>query len=157
MKKILILLIVYIQITSCSFKPPINHHGVHLLEKKSKLLIVEKSNKNDILKILGPPSTESKFDNDVLIFIERKISTGNFFKFGKKKIITNNVLIAEINNMGLLSKKEFINLNDMKEVDFSEKKTTLDYSKKNFIYNFLSSLRQKVNDPLNKRKKKREN
>jgi len=157
MKKLILLLIVYIQITSCSFKPPISHHGVHLLEKKSKLLIVEKTNKNDILKILGPPSTESKFDNDVLIFIERKISTGNFFKFGKKKITVNNVLVTEIDSMGMLQKKELINLNDMKKIKFSEKMTSADYTKKNFIYNFLSSLRQKVNDPLGKRKKKRNN
>mgnify|MGYP001383490776 CR=1 FL=1 len=154
MKKLLVLIFIYIQITSCSFKEPINHHGVHLLVKKSEMLIVAESNRNDIIKILGPPSTESKFDNDLLIFIERKTTTGRFFKFGKKRIIVNNVLVAELDNMGLLLKKDLINLNDMKSVKFSSKETSINYKKERFIYSFLSSLRQKINDPLGKRRKK---
>ncbi|MDC1223871.1 hypothetical protein N8Z31_00015 [Pelagibacteraceae bacterium] len=153
MKKLFILIFIYLQITSCSFKEPIKHHGVHLLEKKSDLLIIAESNRNDIIKILGPPSTESKFDNDLLIFIERKTTTGRFLKFGRKRIIVNNVLIAELDNTGILLKKELIDVNKMREVKFSSKETTIAYKKERFIYRFLSSLRQKVNDPLGKRKK----
>ena len=59
-------------VTNCSLKPVVKHHGVPFLEKKQSLLVVNKSNKNDIKKTLGSPSTKSKFDNDIWIYIERK-------------------------------------------------------------------------------------
>jgi len=135
-------------------KKPINHHGVHKLELKEKKLIVNKTNKNDIIKILGPASVESKFDNDVLFFIERKITNTSVFKLGKQVIMTNNVLVVELDSYGILEKKDFYDLTKMNKFKFSNKITTIDYTKQGFIYDFLSSMRQKTNDPLGKRKKK---
>jgi len=126
---------------------------VHFLDKKYEKLTVNQSNKNDIIQLLGSPSTKSTFDNDLWIYIERKIDNSALIKLGKEKIVVNNVLLLEINNMGLLEKKEFLDLTNMQELKFSEQTTENQYKKKTFVYDFLSSLRQKINDPLGKRKK----
>jgi len=146
-------IIIFLFIANCSFNKAIKHHGVNFLEKKQEKLILKKTNKNDIIKILGPPSTKSTFENDVWIFIERKTTTKKLFKLAREKLLVNNVLVLEINNYGLLVKKEFYNMEKMNDIDFSKRKTTTSYSKKSFVYDFMSSMRQKLNDPLGKRKK----
>ena len=130
---------------------PVNHHGVHKLELKEKKLIINETNKNDIIKILGSPSANSKFDEEILFFIERKISNKSVLTLGKKIIITNNVLVVELDKYGILKKKDLYDLTKMQKVKFSKNTTDVDYSKNSFVYDFLSSMRQKVNDPLNKR------
>ena len=126
------------------------------LDKKQDKLVLNTTNKNDIIEILGPPSTKSTFNNDVWIYIERKTTKGSLVSLGRNKLVTNNILILEIDNRGLLTKKDFLDINDMKELKFSKDSTEIVYSKKSFIYDFLSSMRQKINDPLGKRKKNRE-
>ena len=123
------------------------------LEKKQLKLSILESNTNDIKKLLGPPSSKSTFDNDMWIYIEREITHEKLFKLGKEKLITNNVLFLEINSGGLLVKKNFFDINEMNDAKLSELSTEARYSKKSFIYDFLSSMRQKINDPLGKRKK----
>jgi outer membrane protein assembly factor BamE (lipoprotein component of BamABCDE complex) len=152
MNKLFIILL-FIFISNCSLNKVIKHHGVHFLDKKQKNLELNTTNKNDILQILGPPSTQSTFDTDIWIYIERKTSKSSIIKLGKKKTIVNNVLVLEINQNGLLVKKDFLDINDMKKIKFSEKSTEITYSKNTFVYEFLSSMRQKINDPLGKRKK----
>tara|TARA_B110001454_G_scaffold125918_1_gene117483 strand:+ start:455 stop:919 length:465 start_codon:yes stop_codon:yes gene_type:complete len=149
----IILFILCFFISNCTFNKVVKNHGVHNLNVKQDKLILKKSNKNDIITLLGPPSTKSTFDNDMWIYMERKTSKGSIFTLGKKFLMTNNVLVLEINNKGLLEKKQFFNINDMNDLSFSAKKTEIMYSKESFIYDFLSSMRQKVNDPLGKRKK----
>ena len=146
-------IIIFLCIANCSFNKAIKHHGVNFLEKKQEKLILKTTNKNDIVKILGPPSTKSTFDNDVWIFIERKTTTKNLFKLARKKILVNNVLVLEIDSYGLLVKKEFYNMEKMNDLDFSKRETETTYTKKSFVYDFMSSMRQKLNDPLGKRKK----
>ncbi len=148
-----LLLIIFLLIVNCKMNKVVDSHGVHFLNKKQQNLTVNKSNKNDIILLLGPPSTKSKFDNDLWIYIERKKTRTTLMKLGKKKIFTNNVLLLEIDSMGLLAKKEFLDINDMKEVKFIDDVTVINYSKKSFVYDFLSSMRQKLNDPLGKRNK----
>jgi outer membrane protein assembly factor BamE (lipoprotein component of BamABCDE complex) len=143
---------IFLFVTNCTLNKVIKHHGVHFLEKKNAKLIVNNTNKNDIIKILGPPSTKSTFDNDLWIYIERSTSSSRLSKLGKKKLIKNNVLILEINQRGILSEKIFIDKDDMNNLKFSKDFTQMTYSKKSFIYDFLSSMRQKMNDPLNKKK-----
>ena len=140
-------------ISNCSFDLVDDHHGVFNLDKKEKKLIVQESNVNDILSIFGEPSTKSTFDNDVWIYIERKISNTHFF--GKRKIIVNNVMVLEIDDKGILTKKDFYDIKDMKNIKFDTARSE-SLKKRNFIYNFLSSMRQRINDPLGIRKKKRE-
>ena len=123
------------------------HHGVHNLEKKQEKLKINQSNKNDILKIIGPPSTKNTFENDVYIYIERKTSNSKLSKLGKKVLIVNNVLILDINQKGLLVEKKFYNKDDMNKIKSDEKITNADYSKRSFIYNFFYTLRQRIDDP----------
>ena len=115
--------------------------------------MINETNKNDIKKILGPPSSTSTFDNDLWIFIEREITHERLLKLGKEKLIKNNVLFLEINSKGILIKKNFFDINEMNEAEISSLSTEAKYTKKSFIYDFLSSMRQKINDPLGKRKK----
>ena len=154
MNKILTYISIFFIVTNCNLKPNIEHHGIHMLEKKNQKLKLNETNRNDIFKILGAPSLESTFDNDVMFYIERKISTGRLVTLGKRKILKNNVLIVEVDNRGILVKKEFIDLNEMNDIAISKRVTEIDYQKTSFIYDFLSSMRQKVNDPLGKRTKK---
>ena len=128
------------------------HHGVHNLEKKQTKLNINQSNKNDIMLAIGPPSTKSTFDTDVYIYIEKKTSNSKLTKLGKKKLLVNNVLVLEIDKKGLLINKKFYDMNDMQNIDFDETFTVMNYSKKSFIYNFLSSMRQKIDDPLGKKR-----
>jgi len=147
------IIIFSILVTNCSFNKVTKHHGVRYLDVKHKKLVLNSSNKNDIISLLGPPSTKSNFNNDLWIYIERTISKKPLIKMGTNKIVTNNVLVLEIDNKGLLFKKDFYDINEMNELKFSSDATEKNYSQKSFLYNFLSSMRQKINDPMNKRKK----
>tara|TARA_B100000683_G_scaffold249074_1_gene262840 strand:- start:176 stop:661 length:486 start_codon:yes stop_codon:yes gene_type:complete len=154
MKSLLYIILVCFIVTNCSFKPVVKHHGVPFLEKKQSELIVNESNINDIKKILGNPSTKSKFDNDVWIYIERKQTQSKIKNLGKMKIIKNDILVLEIDKYGILKKKEFYNINDMKNIKIVEATTETGFQKNSFIYDFMSSVRQKINDPLGQRVKK---
>ena len=153
MKYILYIIISFFLITSCTINNVVKKHGVRNLEKKQKNLITLEANKNDIQEILGPPSSKSVFDNDLWIYIEREITNDKLLKLGKEKLITNNVLFIEIDSKGLLVNKSFYDINEMNETKLSKLSTEAKYTKKSFIYDFLSSMRQKINDPLGKRKK----
>jgi len=155
MIKILYIIFLSIIVSNCSFKKVVKHHGVPFLEKKQSSLVVNKSNKNDIIKILGNPSTMSKFDNDVWIYIERKQTQSKLTNLGRMEIYKNDVLVLEINDYGILKKKEFYNKNDMNNLKIVESTTKTEFKKDTFIYDFMSSMRQKINDPLGKRATKR--
>jgi outer membrane protein assembly factor BamE (lipoprotein component of BamABCDE complex) len=155
MIKILYIIFLSLIVANCSFKPVVKHHGVPFLEKKQKSLIVNETNKNDIIKMLGNPSTKSKFDNDVWIYLERKQTQSKLKNLGKMKIYKNDVLVLEINKFGILHKKNFYNINDMKKITTTKETTDTGFQKETFIYKFFSSMRQKVNDPLGQRAKKR--
>ena len=144
--------ILFILIPNCSLNEVVNHHGVHFLEKKQEKLILKKSNKNDILNSLGPPSTKSTFDNDLWIYLERKESKSSIVTLGKRKLILNNILILEMNKMGILVNKRFLDKDDMNKLNFSKNTTGVISSKESFIQDFLISLRQKINDPLGQKK-----
>ena len=152
--KNLLIIILFLTITNCSLNLVDDHHGVYFIEKKMKKIQVNSTNKNDIVKILGEPSTKSTFDNDVWIYIERKITNTHFL--GKRELIVNNVLVLEIDDRGMLAKVDFYNIEDMNKINFDKGGTEITYRKKSFIYDFLSSMRQKINDPLGVRKKRRE-
>ena len=155
MIKLLYIIIISFIVSNCTLKPVIKHHGVPFLEKKQEKLIVNKSNINDIRIILGNPSTQSKFDNDLWIYIERKHTQSELLQLGKIKIHKNDVLVLEIDQYGILKKKEFYNKDDMENIKIVEAITDNDFKRNSFIYSFMSSLRQKINDPLGQRAKKR--
>ena len=149
MNKILLFILIFI--LSCTTNKVVKHHGVHFLDKKQQKLEINTTNKNDIIKLLGEPSTKSSFDNDVWIYIERKISTGSIFKLGKEKLIMNNVLVLEIDDLGLLANIKFYDKNTMNDIEFISTSTDSAYKKRSFVYDFLSSMRQKINEPIKKK------
>src|SRR6056300_351525 len=156
MIKILYIIFLSLIVANCSFKPVVKHHGIPFLEKKQSSLVINKTNKNDIIKILGNPSTKSKFDNDVWIYIERKQTQSKLSNLGRMKIFKNDVLVLEIDKYGILKKKEFYNKEDMEKLKIVEATTEAGFKRNSFVYNFMSSMRQKINDPLGVRAKKRE-
>ncbi len=155
MYKTLYIIFFSLIVTNCSFKPVVKHHGVPFLQKKQASLTLNKSNINDIKKILGNPSTKSKFDNDVWIYIERRQTQSKLKKLGRMKIYKNDILVLEIDDYGILKKKKFYNLNDMENLKISKNITGDKFKRNSFIYDFMSSMRQKMNDPLGQRAKKR--
>ena len=155
MDRLLYIIFITLIVSNCSFKKVVKQHGVPFLEKKQKSLVIDISNINDITKILGQPSTKSKFDTDVWIYIERRQTQSDFKNLGQMKIIDNNVLVLEIDNYGILKQKKFYNINDMKKIKIDKSSTKTAGIKKSFIYDFMSSMRQKINDPLGVRADKR--
>ena len=155
MIRILYIIFLSLIVANCSFKKVVKHHGVPFLEKKQSSLIVNKTNKNDIIQILGNPSTKSKFDNDLWIYIERKQTQSKLINLGKMKIYKNDVLVLDIDNYGILRSKQFYNKNDMKKIQKVEATTKRGFKRNTFVYDFMSSMRQKINDPLGSRAKKR--
>ena len=155
MHKTLYIIFFSLIVTNCSLKPVIKHHGVVSLEKKQSLLVINKTNKNDIIETLGIPSTTSKFDNDLWIYIEMQQTQSKIKNLGRMKIFKNDVLVLELDNYGILKKKKFYNKDDMKKIKIDEETTKTGFKKNSFIYEFMSSMRQKINDPLGSRVKKR--
>ena len=148
----IIIILVSIFIQNCSLNKVIKRHGIQNLEKKSEKIIINQTNKNDIFEILGPPSTYSLGNKDTLIYIERSTSSSKLTKLGGKKLLVNNVLVLELDKTGLTSKKDFFDKEDMQKIDFTKKTTQKDYADKDFVYNFLSNIRKKINDPLGKKR-----
>ncbi len=139
-------------ISNCTLNKVVKHHGVHNLEKKNNKILVSEMNTNDVVTLIGTPSTKSTFDNDVWIYLERKITSSKVKSLGKEKLLSNNVLVLEFNDRGILVKKEFLNLQDMKKLELSKNKTSVINKKDTFVNTFISSMRQKINDPLGVKK-----
>ncbi len=135
---------------NCSINKVSNLHGFRFVDTKLDKIELNKSNKNDVRKIIGPPSSKSTFNNSWLYF-ERKKTNQSLFKLGKKTISRNNILIIEFNKMGLVKDKTLLNLNDMNDIEIAEKKTEKDFTQDNFIYNLLSTLRNKINAPTRRK------
>ena len=150
MYKILYIILISFIVANCSFKKVVKHHGVHYLEKKQANLFINKSNKNDIIKLLGAPSTKSILEDDLWIYIENRKSKSSILKLGKEVVLTNNVLVLAIDSRGILKNKKFYNIDDLNELSFNKNETKMS-DKDSFVYGVISSLKQKIDSP--KRKK----
>ena len=148
-KNTLLLIFILFFIFSCSQNEVIKTHGVAYLNKREKLIIVKVSNKNDAISILGQPSTKGMVNDDLWIYIERTRTRGKLLKLGRNYLLKNNVLVLEFDKYGILHRKEFYSKKEMNEIKFAKNKTENELRKENFIYSFLSSVRQKM---LTKRK-----
>ena len=131
-------------IFGCQQKEVIKTHGVAYLKKREKLIIVNESNKNDTIFILGQPSTKGMVDDNLWIYIERTRTRGILLKFGRNYLKKNNVLVLEFDKYGILKKKEFYDKGKMNKISFAKDITENELRKENFIYSFLSSVRQKM-------------
>ena len=155
MVKVLYIIFVLLTVSNCTTQKVVKQHGTPSLNNKNEKLLINKTNKNDIIKILGIPSTKSKFDENVWIYIEQKKTVSGIKNLGQMKIYQNDVLILKINNYGILIDKKFLNKDDMKNIKITKEITGQKFKKNSLIYNLMSSMRQKINDPLGVRAKKR--
>ena len=150
MKIFLIILTIFL--TSCKLNKVVNHHGIHNLKAKSQELLINQTNVNQIKGLLGPPSSTSYFDEDILIYLERKTSNSKLLKIGKKKLIANNVLLLEVDNRGMLINKEFLNQDDLNKLKFTDKTTKTIADQESFVSRALSGVITKIDDPLGKKR-----
>ena len=148
-KSLFFLLATILILTNCQRNQVVKTHGISYLEKREKLIIVNKSNKNDTIKIFGQPATKGMTNNNLWIYIERTKTRGKLLKLGRNYLKKNNVLVLEFDKYGILVKKEFYKKENMKDVKFTKNITENEIRKENFIHSFLSSIRQKM---ISKRK-----
>jgi len=148
-KKLILALFSFILLINCQHESVTKTHGLSYLEKREKLITEKKSNKNDTIKFLGQPATKGMTDENLWIYIERTQAKGKLLKLGRNQLVKNNVLVLNFNKYGILHKKTFFDINDMKNIDFDKKITFNDTKSENFIYSFLSSIRQKMESKKN--------
>tara|TARA_B100000886_G_scaffold109119_1_gene73029 strand:- start:1273 stop:1728 length:456 start_codon:yes stop_codon:yes gene_type:complete len=146
-------LILFIFIVNCSGNKVSNYHGSKILDDKFNKIEINQTNKNDLVKLIGPPSTTSDFDKNKWYYFERLKTNQSLFKLGTQKIIKNNILIVEIDSSGILRSKKLLNLDDMNDLKYFKKTTKKDFEQDSFMYNIFSSLREKINAPAKKLKK----
>ena len=149
--KYLLSIFVFLFTLNCSINKVSNSHGSRFIETKYDKIILNKYNKNDVRKIMGPPSSISMFD-DTWFYIERKKANQSLFKLGKKKITRNNVVILEFNTVGVVSKKNILNLDNMNDIKIAQKITKKKFGQDNALYDIMSSLRDKLNAPSTRSK-----
>ena len=140
--KILFLLLFIL--ISCQLQDSAKNHGILFLENRSNKLIVNKTNKNDVIDIIGQPHSKSFNNENIWIYIERTLSKGKYHKLGQHTLKTNNVLVLDFDKYGVLKEKKFYNKEDISKISFSKKKTENELAKKSFVENFLQSIKQKM-------------
>jgi outer membrane protein assembly factor BamE (lipoprotein component of BamABCDE complex) len=143
LKKI-ILIFVFIILISCQLQEPTKNHGILFLENRSNQLLVNKTNKNDVIKIIGNPHTKSISSDNDWIYIERILTKGAYHKLGQNILKSNNVLVLTFDKFGVLKEKNFLTKRDINDLKFSKKITENDLATKSFVESFLSSIRTKM-------------
>lgn len=138
------LIILFLILTSCKLQDPKNTHGIVFLENRAKKLIVNKSNKNDVLNIVGYPQIRDENDENTWIYLERILSKGKYHELGRHKLKENNVLVLNFDKYGILKLKELYSKDDINNISFSENETKNDLTKKGFVQKFLESIKQKM-------------
>ena len=142
-KNLYIILLLFV-LNNCSLQQPNKPHGLNFLENREKVLTIGKTNKNDVIKLIGNPHSTSLSDNDTWIYFERTITRGKLIKLGQNVLKKNNVLELKFNKYGILMSKKIYNIDDMTKIAYSDKKTENDISQRSFVGKFLSSVRQKM-------------
>tara|TARA_B100001057_G_scaffold82243_1_gene77754 strand:+ start:4709 stop:5173 length:465 start_codon:yes stop_codon:yes gene_type:complete len=140
---IFINIILLIILSSCKLQDPNKTHGIIYLENRSNKLIINNSNKNDIINIMGLPQIKSEID-DSWIYLERTLTKGKFHKLGKHVLKDNNVLVLNFDKYGVLTNKNLLNKGDLNNIDFSKQTTKNVFSEKSFVQSFLESIKQKM-------------
>ena len=131
-------------LTNCQLQDPKNTHGIIFLENRANKLTINKSNKNDVINIIGNPQITNENDENNWIYIERILSKGKYVELGKHKLQENNVLILNFDKYGILENKEFYKKEDINKIEFSKNETKNDLTKKSFVQNLLQSIKQKM-------------
>jgi outer membrane protein assembly factor BamE (lipoprotein component of BamABCDE complex) len=142
--KIIYIILSSLLLNNCQLNEPNKSHGINFLDNREKILVVGKTNKNDVINLIGRPHTVSLKEGDTWIYIERTISKGKLIKLGQNVLKENNVLKLKFNKYGILDSKNIYSKKDMAKVKYSKDKTENDISQKSFVRKFLSSVRQKM-------------
>ena len=142
--KIIYFILIFFSLISCQLQEPLNNHGILFLENRSKKIVIGKSNKNDIVQIIGNPHTKSIDKSDDWIYIERVLTKGSFHKLGQNVLKESNVLVLTFDKFGVVKEKQFLNKNDIKKLVFSKENTENKLTKKSFVEKFLSSIKSKM-------------
>lgn len=150
--KILILFL-FLFTLNCSTNKVSKNHGFKSLETKFEKIVINQTNKNDIIDLIGSPSTKSDFNKNKWFYIERRKTNQSLFKLGQKKIEKNNILMVEFNNRGILTNKKIFNMDDMNEIKYVKSLTHKEFKQNNFLYNIFTSFREKMNAPARNRSK----
>tara|TARA_Y100000591_G_C21828751_1_gene698293 strand:- start:1417 stop:1881 length:465 start_codon:yes stop_codon:yes gene_type:complete len=140
----IILIFTFIILINCQLQEPSKNHGIVFLENRSNKLSIDKSNKNDVIKIIGHPHTKSISNENEWIYFERVITKGEFHKLGQNVLKSNNVLILNFDKYGILKNKRLLNKDSKNELAFSKEETENELTKKSFVESFLSSIRTKM-------------
>ena len=140
----LLYLFLFIILSNCQLKESTNTHGILFLENRTNKLTVNKSNKNDVIDIIGQPHSKSIDNDNEWMYIERVFVKGDYHKLGQNILKSNNVLLLEFNKFGVLKNKKLFNKDDINKIAFSEKITENDLSKRSFVEKLFSSLRSKM-------------
>ena len=137
-------IVLFIILAGCQLQEPTKNHGIVFLENRSNQLIINKSNKNDVIKIIGQPHSKSISDDDIWIYVERTLSKGKYHKLGQHVLKKNNTLVLKFDKFGILKSKEIYDKNNTNKIAFSKKETKNELSKRSFVESFLSSVKQKM-------------
>lgn len=140
----IVFFILFIILNGCKLQEPSKNHGILFLENRSNKLIIDKSNKNDVLKVIGRPHSKSVNDDNIWFYMERTLTKGKYHKLGKHVLKTNNVLVLQFNKYGVLQLKELLTKDDIQKVSFTNETTKNELTKKSFVEKFLSSIKQKM-------------
>ena len=138
------LLFLCIILISCQFQEPSNNHGIVYLKNRSEKLKINYSNTNDVIKIIGLPHSKSIDNENYWIYIERVLTKGEYHKLGRNVLKENNVLVLQFDKYGVLKNKDFLDKNDLKKLNFSEKSTENKLTRKSFVEELLTSIRSKM-------------
>ena len=140
----IIFISIFIFLTGCQLQDPDKNHGIIFLENRSQKLVVNQTNKNDVVRIIGNPHSTSIENDNIWIYLERTLTKGKYHKLGRHVLKTNNVLVLYFDKYGVLKTKEIYNKDDIKNVKFSTKKTDNKLSQRSFVETFLQSIKQKM-------------
>ena len=137
-------MLVFIILISCKLQEPLKTHGIIFLENRSQKLVLNQSNKNDVIRIMGRPHIKEDEINQSWIYLERILSKGKYHKLGRHILKENNILVLNFDKYGVLKNKKFLKKEDLKELEFSQKITENELTQKSFVQKFLQSIKQKM-------------
>ena len=133
-------------LVSCTLNKIDKVHGVSNLNSKLKLIKINRSNKNDIVKILGPVLVKDKDENRWTYFEIREAKT----KYGKRNIYLNDYVEIYFNKYNVVNKIDIYNLNNMNQYKFVKNKTKTLGVKDTFSKNLLNSTRKRMENARKK-------
>ena len=141
----IIFAILFFQLNSCGLKVVENHGQIYEKNINFKELQVGKTTRNEIVQLLGSPSTTSNFDDEQSwIYINSEFKR---FVFLDGSNTDQKILILSF-NQNTLKNKELLSKNDINNIEYEKTLTDSRGKKVNWIKDFFSNLNP---DPYGKK------